>query len=91
MLKQGTRGCLVYFADFQRIMAELQWDPSTKKVALHQGMAGNLKYLLLSYDCPDNRAQYIQLLPRLDSKLWQRDVEKKKETTHTPSRTAPAS
>ena len=54
MLKQGTREFLAYFADFQRIMAELKWDPSAKKAALRQGMAGNLKDLLLSYDCPDH-------------------------------------
>ena len=50
-------------------MAELQWDPSTKKAALHQGMAGKLKDLLLSYDCPNDWPSYIQLLQRRDSKL----------------------
>ena len=35
-------------------MAELKWDPSAKKAALRQGMAGNLMNLLLSYDCPDD-------------------------------------
>ena len=54
MLKQGSRRFSAYFADFQQIMAELQWDPSAKKAALCQGMAGNLKDLLLSYDCPDD-------------------------------------
>ena len=34
MLKQGTREFLVYFADCQRMMAELKWDPSAKKAAL---------------------------------------------------------
>ena len=32
-------------------------------------MAGNLKDLLLSYDCPDHWVQYIRLLQRLDFKL----------------------
>ena len=86
MLKQGTRELSAYFADFQRIMAELKWDTSAKKAALHQGMAGNLKDLLLSYDCPDNWPLYIRLLQCLNSKLWQREAEKKKQTTNTPSR-----
>ena len=90
MLKQETREFLAYFADFQRIMAELKWDPSAKKAALRQGMAENLKDLLLSYDCPDEWTQYIQLPQRLDSKLRLRDAEMKKETTHTPTRNIPA-
>ena len=60
MLKQGTREFSVYFADFLRIMAELKWDPSAKKVALRQGMAGNLKDPPLSYDYPDDWTQYIR-------------------------------
>ena len=54
-------------------------------------MAGNLKDLLLSYDCPDDWPLYIQLLQRLDSKLRQREAEKKKETTNTPSRATQSS
>ena len=54
MLKQGTREFSVYFADYQRILAEFKWDPSAKMAALRQGMAGNLKDLLLSYDCLDD-------------------------------------
>ena len=37
MLKQGTREFSAYFADFQRIMAELKWDPSATKAALRRG------------------------------------------------------
>ena len=86
MLKQGTREFLAYFADFQRIMAELKWDPSAKKAALRQGMAWNLKDLLLSYDCPDDWPSYVWLLQPLDSKLRQCEAEKRKETTNMPSR-----
>ena len=49
-------------------------------------MTGNLKDLLLSYDCPDDWAQYIPLLQYLDSKLHQRHAETKKEATNTLSR-----
>ena len=91
MLKQGTREFSAHFADFQRIMAKLKWDPSAKKNALRQGMAGNLTDLLLSYNCPDDWPWYIRLLQRLDSKLRQREAEKKKETTNKPSRATPSS
>ena len=90
MLKQKTRDFSAYVADFQRIMVELKWDPSVKNAAMCQGMVHNLKELLLSYDCPDDWAQSIGLLQHLDSKLRQRDAEKKKETTNTPSKTTPA-
>ena len=86
MCKQGTLEFLAYFADFQRLMAELKWEPSAKKAALRQGMAGNPRDRLLSYTRPDDWPSYIRLLQRLDSKLRQREVEKKKETTNTPSR-----
>ena len=91
MLKQGTREFSAYFADFQRIMAELQWDSSAKKAALRRGMAGNLTDLLLSYDCPDDWPSYIHRLQRLDSKLRQREADKKKEITNTSSRTTTSS
>ena len=90
MLKQGTREFSAYFADFQRIMAKLKWDPSAKKAALRQGMGGNLKDLLLSYDCPDEWPSNIRLLQRRNSKFRQCQVEKKKETTNTPSRATPS-
>ena len=91
MVRQGTREFSAYLADFQRIMAELKWDPSDKKAALRQGMAGNPKYLLLSWDSPDDWPSYIRLLQLLDSKLRQREAEKMKETTNTPSRATPSS
>ena len=91
MLKQETRELSAYFADFQRIMAELKCDPSAKKAALRQGMAEDLKDLLLSYHCPKDWASYIRRLQRLDSKLRQHEAEKKKETTNTPSKAAPSS
>ena len=62
-----------------------------KKAALCQGMAGNLKDLLLSYDWHHNWPSYIRLLQCLDSKLRQREPEKKKETTNTPSTATPSS
>ena len=49
-------------------------------------MAGNLKDLLLSYDCPDDWPSYIRLLQCLNSKLRQCETEKRKSTTNTPSR-----
>ena len=86
MLKQGTREFSAYFADFQRIMAELKLDRSAKKAALCQGMPGNLMDFLLSYNCPDDWPLYIRLLQCLDSKLRQRKAEKKKKPTNMPSR-----
>ena len=91
LVKQGTREFSAYFADFQSIMAELQWNPSATKAALLQRMAGNLKEILLSYDCPNDWSVYIRLLPRLDSKLCQREVEMKKKTTDTSRRAIPSS
>ena len=90
MLQQGTSKYSAYFTDFQRIMAELQVDPSAKKATLRQGMAGNLKDLILSYECPDDWVSYIRLLQRLNSKLRLREAEKKKETTNTPSKATPS-
>ena len=90
MLKQRTREFSGYFANFQRIMAELKWDPSAQMAALRQGMAGNRKDLLLSYNCADDWPSYIQLLQRLDSKLRQHEAEKKKETTNTLRRATPS-
>ena len=59
MLKQGTKEFSACFADFQRIMAELQRDTPVKNATLCRGMAGNLMDLLLSYDYPDDWPSYI--------------------------------
>ena len=91
MFKRGTREFSATFGDFQRILAELRWDPSAKKAALCQGMVENLKHLLLTYDCPTDWASYIRLLQRLNFKLQQCKAETRKETTNTPSKYPPSS
>ena len=58
MLKQATREFSAYFADFQRIMAKLKWDPSANKAALRKGMDENLKDLLLTYDHPHSEQEH---------------------------------
>lgn len=84
-LRQGTGEFSVYYSNFSRLMAELQWDDSAKKAALRQGMAEPLKDLLLCWEAPDNWHDYVQLLQRLDSKIRQRDAEKKKPSSATPT------
>ena len=89
-LKQTNREFSAYLADFQRLMAELQWDTPAKRVALLHGISEELKDLLLSYDEPENYNALTRLLQRLDSKLRTRAAEKKNRFP-TPPRTAATS
>jgi len=88
-LKQENREFSVYFADFQRLMAELRWDESARRSALYRGLSGEMKDLLRSYPRPSEWGQYIHLLQELDSKIRARSDEKKsKPLKPAPSRPA---
>jgi hypothetical protein len=89
-LKQTNREFSTYLAEFQRLMAELQWDTPAKRVALLHGISEELKDLLLSYDEPENYNALTRLLQRLDSKLRTRAAEKNNRLL-TPPRTAATS
>ena len=92
-LKQGNREFSVYFADFQRLMAELRWDTPAKRAALYRGMSDDLKDYLMNYEVPSEWPAFTQLLQRLDSRMRQRMAEKKsvpKPSSHAPARNPPA-
>lgn len=90
-LKQTNREFSVYLADFQRLMAELQWDTPAKRVALLHGISEELKDLLLSYDEPEDYNALTRLLQRLDSKIRARAAEKKHRTPVPPRTTTTTS
>ena len=89
-LKQANREFSVYFADFQRLMAELRWDDDARKTALYRGLSEEMKDLLLSYSPPEEWNQYTHLLQELDSKIRARSAEKKRKGPTSITRPNPA-
>ena len=65
-LKQGNREFVVYFAEFQRLMADLNWNDSAKKAALHRGLNPELKSILIHNDIPDGWNEYVALVKKRD-------------------------
>ena len=90
-LKQANREFSAYFADFQRIQANLRWTIEAQRALLLQGISEELQDLLLCYDAPDGFNDLVALLQRLDVKLCARDALRKaktaKPTTTRPSTT----
>ena len=76
-----------YFADFQRLIAELGWGEPAEMVVLRKGIAEPLKDL--SYPIPTGWSGYIQQLQILDARLRQREAEKKKTPRTSPQSTKP--
>jgi hypothetical protein len=45
-LRQGNRDFVSYYAEFQRLIADLQWNDAAKRAALHRGLSEELKDIL---------------------------------------------
>jgi len=56
--KPANREFSVYFANFQRLMAELRWDVDARKATLYRGLSDEMKDLLLTYSPPEEWTQY---------------------------------
>jgi hypothetical protein len=76
-LKQGGREFSAYYADFQRLMAELDWNTGPKKNALYTGMSEELKDTIYHHDLPEDWPGYVKAVQKYDSKLRKRLAEKK--------------
>src|SRR6185436_4945769 len=89
-LKQGGRDFSAYYANFQHLMAELNWNVSAKMNALYRGMSEELKDLIYHHDLPVDWPGYVRAVQKYDSKLPKHLAEKKGTKTGTPASGKPA-
>jgi hypothetical protein len=63
-LRQGSRDFIAYYTEFQRLIADLNWNEAAKCVALHRGLCEELKDILTTQDLPEDWSHYIALIKR---------------------------
>jgi hypothetical protein len=65
-LRQGNRDFVTYYAEFQRLIADLNWNDVAKHAALHCGLCEEFKDILSTQDLPEDWSRYIALVKKRD-------------------------
>jgi hypothetical protein len=65
-LHQGNRDFVMYYAEFQCFIADLNWNDAAKRMALHRGLCEELKDILSTQDLPEDWSRYVALVKRWD-------------------------
>jgi hypothetical protein len=60
-LRQGNGDFIMYFAEFQYLIADLNWNDVVKHAALHHGLCEELKDILSIQDLPEEWSYYVAL------------------------------
>jgi hypothetical protein len=53
-LRQGNRDFVTYYAEFQRLIVDLNWNDAAKRAALNCGLCEELKDILSTQDLPED-------------------------------------
>jgi hypothetical protein len=65
-LCQGNQDFIMYYIEFQCLIADLDWNNIEKWAALHHSLSEELKDILSTQDLPEDWANYIALIKRRD-------------------------
>jgi hypothetical protein len=69
-LMQGNREFSIYYAEFQRLMAILDYDSKAKKAALKRGLSKELHAsLIYQTDEPEDFDEFVELCMKLDYRI----------------------
>jgi hypothetical protein len=95
-LRQGNRDFVAYYTEFQRLIADLNWNDAAKRAALHRGLCEELKDILSTQDLPEDWSRYVALVKRRDMQYrackavaHRSSGETKPATTPTACNTSP--
>jgi hypothetical protein len=89
---QGNKEFSQYYAEFQYLMAILQYDSNTKKATLKYGLSRELqKSLVYQAKEPQDFAKFVNLCMQLDYQIGAHAMATKYQTTPALPRTSPAS
>jgi hypothetical protein len=75
-LRQANREFSLYFADFQRLIADVDWNDGAKRHSLERGLSTELKDALVTLDLPESFPEFAALLQRLDNRIRARSAER---------------
>jgi hypothetical protein len=84
-LHQGNRDFVTYYAEFQCLIVDLNWNDAAKHAALHRGLCEELKDILSTQDLPEDWSRYVALVKRRDMQYRAR----KAKTHHSSRQTKP--
>jgi hypothetical protein len=91
-LTQGNKEFSQYYAEFQRLMAILDYDSNAKKAALKCGLSRELQTsVIYQAEEPQDFAKFVDLCMKLDYRIRAHAAATKRQTTLAPPRTSPAS
>jgi hypothetical protein len=65
-LRQGNGDFMSYYAEFQHLVADLQWNDAMKRATLHHGLSEELKDILSTQDLPEDWFGYIAHIKKHD-------------------------
>jgi hypothetical protein len=65
-LRQGNQDFVTYYAEFQRLIADLNWNDVAKHAALHRSLCEELKDILSTQDLPEDWSCYVALVKKRD-------------------------
>ena len=85
-LRQKNSDFATYFAEFQRLMTILRWDPRARRATLREGLSTELKDALVFMEEKSELGDFIIQLQNMDNRIRARAQESKasKVRTTTP-------
>ena len=66
-----------YTAEFKQLQAKIDWDDAALRTVFETGLKEKVKDGLVHHDKPESLHALIELLTRIDNRLWERDDQKK--------------
>jgi hypothetical protein len=73
---QMNREFFQYYAEFQVISADLDWNLSAVRNALRMGLYEEMKDSFTYSDMPEELAAFVTACPKRDNQIWQRRAER---------------
>jgi hypothetical protein len=75
-IKQKNPEFSLYYAEFQVIAADLDWNPSALRNALRSGLSNEMKDSFIHTDMPEELPAFVTLCQKRDNKIRQQTAEK---------------
>jgi len=89
-IKQKNREFSLYYAEFQVIAADLDWNPSALRNALRSGLSEEMKDSFIHTDMLEELPAFVTLCQKRDNQIRQRKAEKAAQYKWTTSVGSPS-
>ena len=84
-LRQGNRDFATYYAEFSRLIADVNWNSGTAiRHALRRGLSLELRQDLVHHDLPESLNEFVRLCQKLDNRLLTFEAEHHSRSFYRP-------